>query len=141
MGNSKPPSSDTVFLRARLQGVRAQPPPACLTLCDPASEAPKRSPSWASNAGAISPSPQFHQLQEPWRLCPLPRLHLPVGRPGRPHMRRKGMRLEASGRKDACVQHPDSDAFFQLSAFVCPPPLRVDAGESQGLQAFLFRCF
>lgn len=41
----------------------------------------------------------------------------------------------------ACIQHPDSAAFFQLSAFVFLPSLRVDAGESQGLPAFLFRCF
>ncbi|CAI9160961.1 unnamed protein product [Rangifer tarandus platyrhynchus] len=46
---------------------------ACLTLCDPASEAPKRSPSWASSMGAVSLSPEFHQLQEPWWLSGCPR--------------------------------------------------------------------
>lgn len=100
LGNTKHPFSDTILLRACLHGVCAQPPQACLTLCDPASDAPKWSPSWASSAGAINPSPQFHQLQEPQQLCPLPHLHLPMGHPGRPHTRREGTRPQASGRKD-----------------------------------------
>lgn len=75
---------------------------------------------------SVAPSP-------PPRGAPRPAAHAP--------QRDETGGLGQEGCLHACVQHPDSDAFFQLSAFVCPPPLRVDAGESQGLQAFLFRCF
>nr|CAI9698756.1 unnamed protein product [Rangifer tarandus platyrhynchus] len=103
---------------------------ACLTLCDPASEAPKRSPSWASSMGAVSLSPEFHQLQEPWWLSGCPRSSPPrrVPRPaayGPGSDETGGLRQEGLSHLHACVQHPDPAAFFQLTAFVCPPPLQI----------------
>ncbi|XP_065794607.1 collagen alpha-1(I) chain-like [Muntiacus reevesi] len=36
-----------------------------------------------------------------------------------------GLGQEGPSHLHACIQHPDSAAFFQLTTFVCPPPLRT----------------